>query len=107
MSSYMIYQMVQAEQMVDAERAAEQAQRSPAPWQAAAQRRADAQLGEIAAAVAQLCRGVTRPATAVRAAFRHWHPGQPSPGPASRQSARPGRPRQAVPGQGAMREADA
>lgn len=100
MSSYMIYQMVQAEQMVHAGRAAQRARRSPAPWQAAAQRQADAQLGQIAAAVAQLRRGVIRPAAAVRATFRHRS--QPS-----RRRSRPGRPRQAVPGQGALREADA
>jgi hypothetical protein len=80
MSSYMIYQMVRAEQIAAAGRAAERAGRSPAPGQAAAQREADARLGETAAAVAQLFRGVTRPVTAVRAAVRHWRPTQPSPG---------------------------
>lgn len=71
MSSYMIYQMVRAEQMAGAERAAQRTRRSPAPGQAAAQREADARLGEAAAAVAQLFRAAAWPATVVRAAFRH------------------------------------
>jgi hypothetical protein len=58
MSSYMIYQMVQAEQSVQRAR------------REAGQRQADAQLGELAAAVAQLSRGLARPAAAVRAALR-------------------------------------
>ncbi len=68
MSSYMIYQMVQTEQAV------QRAQSS------AAQRQADAQLGELAAAVAQCfrglgfgglgSRGLARPAAAVAAALR-------------------------------------
>jgi hypothetical protein len=59
MSSYMIYQMVRAEQ-------AEQRARC-----GASQRQADARLGELAAAVAQWSRGLARPAAAVRAALRH------------------------------------
>ena len=58
MSSYMIYQMVQAEHATQRARSG------------AAQRRADAQLGELAAAVAQLTRGLARPAAAARAALR-------------------------------------
>ncbi len=89
MSSYMSYQMVRAEQVAGAERAARLAGGSRAPGQAAAQREADARLGEAAAAVAQLFRGVTRPVMAVRAAVRHRRPrqpssGQPSPGQAGR-----------------------
>ena len=64
MSSYTIYQMVQAEH------AAQLRARCTA-----SQRQADAQLGELAAAVAQLTRGLrlrglARPAAAVRAALR-------------------------------------
>jgi hypothetical protein len=64
MSPYLIYQMVQAEQ-------AEQRVRY-----GAAQRQADAQLGELAATVAQCFRGLsfrglTRPAAAARAVLRH------------------------------------
>jgi hypothetical protein len=59
MSPYLIYQVVQAEQ-------AEQRARY-----GAAQRQADAQLGELAATVAQCFRGLTRPAAAARAALRH------------------------------------
>jgi len=59
MNSYPIYQIVQAEQ-------AEQRARS-----SAGQRQADAQLGELAAAVAQWCRELGRPAASVRAALRH------------------------------------
>ena len=85
MSSYMIYQTVRAEQIAAAEQAAQRARRGPSPGQAAAQREADARLGEAAAAVAQLFRGVTWPVTAVRAAFRHRHrhrrPRQPCAGP--------------------------
>jgi hypothetical protein len=63
MNSYMIYQIVQAEQ------ATQRGQSS------AAQRQADAQLGELAAAVAQCVgglrsRGLARPAAAVRTALR-------------------------------------
>ncbi len=79
MSSYMIYQIVRAEQVIGAERAAQQARRGPTRGQAAAQREADARLGETAATVAQLFRAVTRPVTAVRAAFRRRRPSQPSP----------------------------
>ncbi len=102
MSSHMIYQVVRAEQVVAAERAAERAGRSPAPGQAAVQRQADARLGEAAAAVAELFRAVTRPAIAVRAAFRHRRPGQPGRRPAGPGPA----PRQAAPGQGALHQAD-
>ena len=58
MSPYLIYQIVQAEQ------AAQRARCS------ADQRQADAQLGELAAAVAQWSRGLARPAAAVRAGLR-------------------------------------
>jgi hypothetical protein len=58
MNSYMIYQMVQAEQATQRARCT------------AAQRQADAQLGELAAAVAQYFGGLARPAAAVRAALR-------------------------------------
>ena len=78
MSSHMIYQIVRAEQTAVAGRAADRAGRSPAPGQAAAQRAADERLGETAAAMAQLFRGVTRPITAVRAAIRHRRRRQPS-----------------------------
>ena len=61
MNSYPIYQMVQAEQ-------AEQRARS-----GAYQRQADAQLGELAAAVAQLSRGLAR---SLGAALRHGRPGE-------------------------------
>ena len=81
MSSYRIYQTVRAEQIAAAEQAAQRARRGPSPGQAAAQREADARLGEAAAAVAQLFRGVTWPVTAVRAAFRHRRPSQPCAGP--------------------------
>ena len=69
MSPYMIYQIVQTEQ------AAQRAQSS------AAQRQADAQLGELAAAVAQCFRGLyfrglARPAVAVRAALRRGMRGE-------------------------------
>jgi len=83
MSSYMSYQMVRAEQIAGAGRAAQRAGRSPALGQAAAQREADARLGEAAAAVAQLFRAVTRPVTAVRAAVRHRRPRQPEPSQAT------------------------
>ena len=79
MSSYLSYQMVRAEQAAAAERAAQRAGRSPGPGQAAAQREADARLGEAAAAVAQWFRAVTRPVSAVRAAVRHRRPSQPGP----------------------------
>jgi len=59
MNSYLIYQVVQAEQ------ARQRARSGPA------QRAADARAGELAAAVAQWCRGLARPAVAVRAALRH------------------------------------
>jgi hypothetical protein len=59
MNSYLIYQVAQAEQ------AAQRARSS------ARQRQADQQLGELAAAMAQWCRGLARPAVAVRAALRH------------------------------------
>jgi hypothetical protein len=58
MSSYMIYQTVQAEHAAQRARCA------------ASQRQADARVGELAAAVAQLSRGLARPAVAVRAALR-------------------------------------
>ena len=64
--SYVSYQMVRAEQAADAGRAAQRAARGPALGQAAAQREADARLGEAAAGVAQLFRAVSRPVTAVR-----------------------------------------
>lgn len=66
MSPYAIYQMVQAEQ------AAQRARYGAAPGQAGAQRQADAQVGELAAAVAQCFRGLRRrgPARAVRTALR-------------------------------------
>lgn len=64
MNSYPIYQMVQAEQ-------AEQRARCGAH-----QRQADAQLGELAAAVAQLRRGLAR---AGRAALRRGVPGETVP----------------------------
>ncbi|HEY9243541.1 MAG TPA: hypothetical protein VIP48_16260 [Streptosporangiaceae bacterium] len=58
MSPYMIYQMVQAEQ-------AEQRARY-----GCGQRQADAQLGELAAAVAQWSRRLARPAASVRGGLR-------------------------------------
>ncbi len=58
MNSYMIYQIVRAEQ------ATQRAQSG------AAQRQADTRTGELAAAVAQLSRDLARPAAAVRAALR-------------------------------------
>jgi hypothetical protein len=58
MSSYMIYQTVQAEHAAQRARCT------------ASQRQADARVGELAAAVAQLIRGLARPAVAVRAALR-------------------------------------
>jgi hypothetical protein len=69
MSPYMIYQMVQAEQ-------AEQRARY-----GAGQRQADAQLGELAAAVAQGFRTLGfrtlgRPTAAVRAALRRGRRGE-------------------------------
>ena len=64
MSSYMIYQMVQAEQA---------AQRAHG---GARQRQADAQLGELAAAVAQCFRTLGRPAAAGRAALRRGRRGR-------------------------------
>jgi hypothetical protein len=64
MSPYLSYQMVQAEQ-------AAQRARYGSAQHAATQRQADAQLGELAAAVAQCFRGLVRPAAAIRAARRH------------------------------------
>ena len=65
MSPYMIYQMVQAEQAAQRARCG------------AGQRQADAQLGELAAAMAQCFRGLARrfrglarPAATVRAGLR-------------------------------------
>jgi hypothetical protein len=58
MSSYMIYQTVQAEHAAQRARCT------------GSQRQADARVGELAAAVAQLSRGLARPAMAVRAALR-------------------------------------
>ncbi len=58
MNSYMIYQIVQTEH------AAQRARST------ASQRQADARVGELAAAVAQLSRDLARPAAAVRAALR-------------------------------------
>jgi hypothetical protein len=63
MSPHMIYQIVQAEQ------AAQRARRGATQY-GAGQRQADAQLGELAATVAQWSRGLARPATAVRAVLR-------------------------------------
>ncbi len=59
MSPYMIHQMVQAEQAMQRARSG------------AGQRQADAQVGELAATMAQWSRGLARPAAAVRAALRH------------------------------------
>jgi hypothetical protein len=64
MNSYLIYQIVRTEQA---------AQRPPS---SAAQRQADAQLGELAAAVAQCLRGLGRPARVVRAALRRGMRGE-------------------------------
>lgn len=64
MSSYMIYQIVQAEQ-------AEQRARC-----GARQRQADRQLGELAAGVAQCLRTLGRPAAAVRAGLRRGRRGR-------------------------------
>jgi hypothetical protein len=63
MSPYMIYQMVQTEQ-------AEQRARYDAARYGAGQRETDAQLGELAGAVAQWRRGLARPAAALRAGLR-------------------------------------
>jgi hypothetical protein len=64
MNSYMIYQIVRAEQ------ATQRAQSGPA------QRQADARAGELAAAVAQLSRDLARPAAALRAALRRGGRGE-------------------------------
>jgi hypothetical protein len=64
MNSYLIYQMVQAEQATQRTRPS------------AAQRQADAQLGELAAAVAQCFGGLARPPAAVRAALRRGRRGE-------------------------------
>lgn len=64
MSSYMIYQMVQAEQ-------AEQRAHCGVH-----QRQADVQLGELAASVAQCFRTLGRPAAAVRTALRRGQRGE-------------------------------
>ncbi len=58
MSPYLIYQMVQAEQ------AAQRARYG------GSQRQADAQLGELAAAMAQWSRRLARPARSVRGGLR-------------------------------------
>ncbi|HTT51092.1 MAG TPA: hypothetical protein VMH35_06820 [Streptosporangiaceae bacterium] len=71
MSPYMICQIVQAEQAAQARQHARCG---------TSQRQADAQLGELAAAMAQWSRGLAWPAAAVRAALRHRRPGWPLSG---------------------------
>jgi hypothetical protein len=64
MNPYMIYQTVQAEQAAQRARCT------------AGQRQADARVGELAAAVAQLSRSLARPAVALRAALRRGARGE-------------------------------
>ena len=64
MSSYMIYQIVQAEHATQRARCT------------ASQRQADARVGELAATMAQLSRGLARAAAAVRAALRRGARGE-------------------------------